>query len=84
MTKTLTALKASPATTKARAKFALATDGVDFEAEDLLGGETVACAYADFADHFGFFLSLAGITTVKQIRESSFDIKALHTLSLGA
>jgi hypothetical protein len=32
------------------------------------------CAYAEFPDHFGFFLPLAGITTVKQIRESSFDI----------
>jgi hypothetical protein len=39
------ALKASPATAKAKAKFILATDGVDFEAEDLASGETVACAY---------------------------------------
>jgi hypothetical protein len=29
----------------------------------------------DFPDHFGFFLPLAGITTVKQIRESAFDIR---------
>ena len=42
--KTLAALKTSPATAKAKAKIALATDGVDFEAEDLAGGETVACA----------------------------------------
>src|SRR5512134_577049 len=34
--------------------------------------ETVACAYTEFPDHFGFFLPLAGITTVKQVRESSF------------
>ena len=39
-------------------------------------GETVACAYADFPDHFGFFLPLAGITTVKQISENAFDIRA--------
>src|ERR1700757_2239532 len=32
VTKTLVALKASPATTRARAKFALATDGETFEA----------------------------------------------------
>ena len=64
VTNTLGTLKASAATTKAKAKFALATDGVDFEAEDLNSGETVACAYSDFPDHFGFFLSLAGITTV--------------------
>lgn len=46
VTKTLAALKASPATTKAKARFILATDGADFEAEDLDTGETVACAYA--------------------------------------
>lgn len=56
VTKTLTALKASPATAKAKAKFVLATDGVDFEAEDLASGETVACAYKNFPDRFGFFL----------------------------
>ena len=44
-------------------------------------GETVACAYADFPNHFGFFLPLAGITTVKQIRESSFDIRATSRLN---
>src|SRR3954463_4536888 len=35
VTKTLAALKASPATTRAKARFILATDGADFEAEDL-------------------------------------------------
>jgi hypothetical protein len=41
----------------------------------------VACAYSEFPDHFGFFLPLAGITTVEQIRESSFDIKATGRLN---
>jgi hypothetical protein len=81
VTKTLAALKSSPATAKAKARFILATDGVDFEAEDLDTGETVACTYADFPDHFGFFLPLAGITTVKQLRESSFDIRATSRLN---
>jgi hypothetical protein len=81
VTRTLSALKASPATTKAKARFILATDGADFEAEDLDTGETVACAYADFPDHFGFFLPLAGITTVKQVRESSFDIRATSRMN---
>jgi hypothetical protein len=81
VTKTLAALKASPATTKAKAKFILATDGAGFEAEDLTTGETVACAYQNFPDHFGFFLPLAGITTVKQVRESSFDIRATGRLN---
>ena len=39
------ALKASPATTKARAKFILATDGKDFQAEDLTSGEVIVCDY---------------------------------------
>jgi hypothetical protein len=81
VTKTLGALKASPATTKAKAKFILATDGADFEAEDMTTGETVVCAYRDFPNHFGFFLPLAGITTVKQVRESSFDIRATGRLN---
>jgi hypothetical protein len=58
VTKTLAALKASPATAKAKARFILATDGADFEAEDLETGETIACAYSDFPNHFGFFLPL--------------------------
>ncbi|MDO9233600.1 MAG: lactate dehydrogenase [Methylotenera sp.] len=74
-------LRSSPATEKSKAKFILATDGVDFEAEDLTTGETLACAYQDFPNHFGFFLSLAGISTVKQIRESSFDIRATSRLN---
>ncbi|MFN5396318.1 MAG: type IIL restriction-modification enzyme MmeI, partial [Pseudanabaena sp.] len=78
---TLTALRESSATTKHKAKFILATDGVDFEAENLVDGETIACAYPKFADHFGFFLPLAGITTVKQIRENAFDIKATGRLN---
>ncbi len=77
----LNKLRTSPGTEKAKAKYILATDGVDFEAEDLTTGETVACAYSDFPNHFGFFLTLAGISTVKQIRESSFDIRATSRLN---
>lgn len=81
VTTTLAKLKESPATAKAKAKYVLVTDGNALEAEDLNSGETIACDYADFPDHFGFFLTLAGITTVKQIRESSFDIKATGRLN---
>lgn len=81
VTATLAALKASPATTKAKAKFILATDGSSFEAEDLAGGETVACNFQDFPDHFGFFLPLAGISTVRQISENAFDIRATSRLN---
>jgi hypothetical protein len=47
----------------------------------LASGETVACTYGDFPNHFGFFLPLAGITTVKQVRDSSFDIRATSRLN---
>ncbi len=78
---TLGLLRDSPKTATAKAKFILATDGDSFQAEDRTSGETVACNYADFPDHFGFFLPLAGITTVEQIRESSFDIRATGRLN---
>jgi hypothetical protein len=81
VTATLTALRNSPATVRYKAKFILATDGESFEAENLVDGETVACNYPDFHDHFGFFLALAGITTVRQIRENAFDIKATSRLN---
>ena len=81
VTQSLDALKTSPASARGKVRFILATDGADFEAEDLESGDTVACAYPDFPDHFGFFLPLAGITTVKQIRESSFDIRATSRLN---
>ena len=77
----LAALRSSLATSRQKCKFLLATDGKTLEAENLADGETVACDYAAFSDHFGFFLPLAGITTVKQIRENSFDIKATSRLN---
>ena len=75
-------LRASAATHKQKAKYILATDGVWIEAEALFAdAATVACEYNDFPDHFGFFLPLAGITTVKQISENSFDIRATSRLN---
>ncbi|MEO6922751.1 MAG: DNA methyltransferase, partial [Bryocella sp.] len=82
VTATLRALRESLATTRQKAKFILATDGQTFEAENLADGDApIACAYAEFSDHFGYFLPLAGITTVRQIRENSFDIKATGRLN---
>ena len=74
-------LKASPTTSKAKAKFVLATDGIDLEAESLISGETVACAFKDFPDHFGFFLPLAGITFEKSVKNPELDIKATSRLN---
>ncbi len=78
---TLQALRASPATSKARAKFILATDGETLEAEELAGGETIACAYPDFPNHFGFFLPLAGISTIKEIKDNPIDVRATGRLN---
>lgn len=81
VSETLKKLRDSPATSRQKAKFILSTDGEDFQAEDLGSGETVACQYKDFPNHFGFFLPLAGISTVKQITENSFDIRATSRLN---
>ena len=78
---TLEALRESAATAKAKAKFILATDGVMLEAEDLASGETLACAYSDIAGHFGFFLPLAGISTIKEIRDNPIDVRATSRLN---
>lgn len=78
---TLQALRASPATSKAKAKFILVTDGQTLEAEELASGETLACAYPDFADHFGFFLPLAGISTLKEIKDNPIDVRATGRLN---
>jgi hypothetical protein len=78
---TLRALRASPRTAKSKVKFVVATDGTDFEAEDVVSGEPLACAYTDFANHFGFFLPLAGISTVRQIKDNPIDIRATARLN---
>ncbi|MEO7128879.1 MAG: DNA methyltransferase [Rhodoferax sp.] len=81
MSETLRALRASPATTKFKAKFILATDGQTLEAEELAGGETIICAYPDFPNHFGFFLPLAGISTIKEIKDNPIDVRATGRLN---
>ena len=82
VSQTLAALRESPATKRGKAKFILATDGQALEAEDLVSDiAPIVCEYPDFPDHFGFFLPLAGISTVMQIRESAFDIKATGRLN---
>ncbi|MFN9092007.1 MAG: class I SAM-dependent DNA methyltransferase [Alphaproteobacteria bacterium] len=78
---TLEALRDSAKTASAKAKFILATDGDLFRAEELASGDGVACEFAGFPDHFGLFLPLAGISTVREIRENAFDIKATGRLN---
>jgi hypothetical protein len=81
VTDTLQLLRDSPATIKAKAKFILATDGQTMEAEDIVGGETITCTYADFPNHFGFFLPLAGISTIKEIKDNPIDVRATGRLN---
>lgn len=78
---TLKALRASPATTKAKAKFILATDGQTLEAEELITGETITCDYPDLPNHFGFLLPLAGISTIKEIKDNPIDVRATSRLN---
>jgi hypothetical protein len=78
---TLQALRSSPATTKAKAKFILATDGESLEAEELVTGETVTSDYTDFPNHFGLFLPLAGISTIKEIKDNPIDVRATGRLN---
>jgi hypothetical protein len=77
----LHALRSSPATAKGKAKFILTTDGQTLEAEDLTTGEPIACDYPSFPDHFGFFLPLAGISTVKEIKDNPIDVRATGRLN---
>ena len=77
----LARLKASPKTAKGKVRFVLATDGEQFAAHDLESDEPLSCPYAEFADHFGFFLPLAGISTVRQLKDNPIDIKATGRLN---
>ena len=78
---TLQALRASLATLKAKARFILATDGQTLEAEELASGDTTACDFVDFTNHFGFFLPLAGISTIKEIKDNPIDVRATGRLN---
>lgn len=77
----LAALRSSPATAKLKARFILATDGKTLQAERFDDGEVLACDFADLPNRFAYFLSLAGISTVKRIDENAFDIRATGRLN---
>jgi hypothetical protein len=81
---TLDTLRNSEATQNKRNKvrFLLATDGEAFEAEDLVSGATLACAYSDFSKHFSFLLPLAGISKVERIVENELDTRAAKRLQV--
>ena len=78
---TLNLLRESPKTQSAKARFLLATDGVTFEAEDRTEDEHITDVFTQLADRFGFFLPLAGITTVQKIKNNPIDVKATSRLN---
>lgn len=81
VSQTLNALRESKATAKAKAKFILATDGLSLQAEDLISGETISSEFSKFAEHFGFFLPLAGISTIREIKDNPIDVRATGRLN---
>lgn len=81
VSQTLSTLRESKATEKAKAKFILATDGLNLQAEDLVSGETISSAFPEFAEHFGFFLPLAGISTIREIKDNPIDVRATGRLN---
>lgn len=81
VSETLKVLRESKATEKAKAKFVLATDGLNLQAEDLISGDTISSDFSDFAEHFGFFLPLAGISTIREIKDNPIDVRATGRLN---
>lgn len=77
----LAALKSSAKTAQARAKFVLATDGKAVEAEELATEDAIACDFSELPDHFGFFLPLAGISTIREIKDNPIDVRATGRLN---
>lgn len=66
---------------KYKVKFILVIDGKDFQVENLNSGEIIVCVYFDFYEYFSFFFELVGISLVKEIWESIFDIKVMGCLN---
>ena len=81
---TLGALRLSPKTTAAKAKFVLATDGVELEAEDLASGETIACAYGDFNVSRFYMMAYVGNEQGIAAAQSGATEECDMVLQLGA
>ena len=77
----LRTLRDHPKTASAKAKFILATDGQTVEAENMVEGETLVCDYPELAQYFGFFLPLAGIASVQEIKNNPIDVRATGRLN---
>lgn len=78
---TLQALRASPKSAANRVKFLLATDGEEVHAEEAATGDYRSFPLAELDRHFGFFLPLAGISAVRQIKDNPIDVRAVGRLN---
>lgn len=76
----LTRLLGSRATTIQKAKFLLATDGVEVAARDIEADDTVFFSFSELGDRFGFFLPLAGYSRYKAADDNPIDVKAANRL----
>lgn len=54
---------------------------MNLQAEDLIYGDTISSNFSEFAEHFGFFLPLAGISTIREIKDNPIDVRATGRLN---
>jgi len=78
---TLETLEQSAVSARAKVRYLLTTDGVEFGARDLKTGEGLFCELHSLGDHFGFFLPIAGIDRYEIADENPVDIKATGRLA---
>lgn len=77
----LETLRESPATERYKARFIVATDGVDIALEDLQTGTPIACPIQELPEHLGELLPLGGIETVSFRGENTIDVRATNQLN---
>ena len=77
----LQALRESPKSAANRVRFLLATDGEEVQAEETATGDYRSFSLAELDRHFGFFLPLAGISAVRQIKDNPIDVRAVGRLN---
>src|SRR5690625_3042802 len=80
-TNKLSELRDSPATTRQKARFILATDGHTLEAQDLHTGDLLAIDYPELANNFVMFFPIAGITITREFKNTDIDIRATNGLN---
>ena len=74
-------IRESPKSAANRVKFLLATDGEEVQAEETSTGDYRSFPLAELDRHFGFFLPLAGISAVRQIKDNPIDVRAVGRLN---